>query len=69
MNHILHIDASGRGKSSVSRQLSSEIVQKLRHYLNFIGIDDVEIVQAEALNRNGDKAIEVARASIASMQS
>ncbi len=41
----------------------------LRHYLNFIGIDDVEIVQAEALNRNGDKAIEAARASIASIQS
>ena len=29
MNHILHIDASGRGKLSVSRQLSKEIVQKI----------------------------------------
>jgi FMN-dependent NADH-azoreductase len=37
----------------------------LRHFLGFIGIDDVEIVQAEAINRNGDKAVEEARASIA----
>ncbi len=36
----------------------------LRHFLGFIGIDDVEIVQAEAINRNGDKAVEEARASI-----
>ncbi len=40
----------------------------LRHYLSFMGINDVEIVQAEALNRNGDKAIEAARASITSIQ-
>jgi FMN-dependent NADH-azoreductase len=39
----------------------------LRHFLGFIGIDDVEIVQAEAINRNGDKAVEEARASIASI--
>lgn len=41
----------------------------LRHYLGFIGIHDVELIQAEALNRNGDKAIEEARTSIASLQS
>lgn len=29
MNNILHIDASGRGKASVTRQLSNEIVQKI----------------------------------------
>ena len=29
MNHILHIDASGRNTSSVSRQLSKEIVDKI----------------------------------------
>lgn len=29
MNNILHIDASGRGESSVSRQLSNKIVQKI----------------------------------------
>ena len=29
MNHILHIDASGRGNPSVSRQLSNQIVQKI----------------------------------------
>jgi FMN-dependent NADH-azoreductase len=40
----------------------------LCHFLGFIGISDVEIVQAEAINRNGDKAIEEARASIASIQ-
>jgi len=40
----------------------------LRHFLGFIGIHDVKIVQAEALNQNGDKAIEEARASIASIQ-
>jgi FMN-dependent NADH-azoreductase len=40
----------------------------LRHFLGFIGIDDVEIVQAEAINRNGDKAVEEARASIASIE-
>jgi FMN-dependent NADH-azoreductase len=40
----------------------------LRHFLGFIGIYDVEIVQAEAINRNGDKAINQARASIASIQ-
>ena len=39
----------------------------LRHFLGFIGISDVEIVQAEAINRNGDKAVEDARASIASI--
>ena len=36
----------------------------LRHFLVFIGIQDVKIVQAEALNRNGDKAIEEAHTSI-----
>ena len=41
----------------------------LRHYLGFIGIHDVEIVQAEALNQNGDKAIDEALISIASIHS
>ena len=40
----------------------------LRHFLGFIGIYDVEIVQAEAINRNGEKAVEEARASISSIQ-
>lgn len=40
----------------------------LRHFLGFIGIHDVEIIQAEAISRNGDKAVETARASIASIQ-
>lgn len=44
MNHILHIDASGRNTSSVSRQLSKEIIDKVSdgkrnlegcHVLNF----------------------------------
>ena len=39
----------------------------LRHFLGFIGISDVEIVQAEAINRNGEKAVEDARKSIASI--
>jgi FMN-dependent NADH-azoreductase len=39
----------------------------LRHFLGFIGINDVEILQAEAINRNGDKAVEEARLSIASI--
>jgi len=29
----------------------------LHHYLGFIGIHDVNIIQAEALNQNGDKTI------------
>lgn len=41
----------------------------LRHYLGFIGIHDVVLIQAEALNRNGDKAIGEARTSIALLQS
>jgi FMN-dependent NADH-azoreductase len=36
----------------------------LRHFLGFIGIHDVEIVQAEALNSKGEKAIEEARSAI-----
>jgi len=40
----------------------------LRHFLGFIGISDVEIIQAEAINRNGDKAVEEARVSIAALQ-
>lgn len=40
----------------------------LRHFLGFIGISDVEIVQAEAINRNGEKAVEEARASISSIR-
>ena len=39
----------------------------LRHFLGFIGIHDVQIVQAEALNRNGDSAIEKALLAIASI--
>jgi len=41
----------------------------LRHYLGFIGIHDVEFVQAEELNQNGDKAIDEALVSIASIHS
>ena len=41
----------------------------LRHYLGFIGIHQVEFFQAEALNRNGDKATQEALTSIASMPS
>lgn len=40
----------------------------LRHFLGFIGIHDVNIIQAEALNQNSDKAIEEAHAAIASIQ-
>ena len=40
----------------------------LRHYLGFIGIHDVNIIQAEALNQNGDKAIDEALISIASIE-
>lgn len=40
----------------------------LRHFLGFIGIHDVNIIQAEALNQNSDKAIEEARAAIATLQ-
>ncbi|PCJ23369.1 MAG: FMN-dependent NADH-azoreductase [SAR86 cluster bacterium] len=40
----------------------------LRHFLSFIGINNVEIIQAEAINRAGDKAIEEARMSIALLQ-
>ena len=39
----------------------------LRHFLGFFGIHDVEIIQAEALNRNADEAIEQAQATIASI--
>ncbi|MFT6408242.1 MAG: FMN-dependent NADH-azoreductase [Arenicella sp.] len=41
----------------------------LRHFLGFIGIHDVEFVEADALNRHGDKAIEQTRISIASISS
>ncbi|MFT5608305.1 MAG: FMN-dependent NADH-azoreductase [Parvicella sp.] len=41
----------------------------LRHFLGFIGIHDVTIVQAEALNQNGEKAIEEARITIDSLHS
>jgi len=40
----------------------------LRHFLGFIGIHDVEFIQAEAINRNGEEAVEEARASISSIQ-
>ena len=36
----------------------------LRHYLGFIGIHDVKIIQADAINQNGDKAIDEAMNSI-----
>ena len=39
----------------------------LRHFLGFIGIHDVEIFQADALNLNGLSAIEKANSSIASI--
>jgi FMN-dependent NADH-azoreductase len=41
MNHILHIDASGRGKPSVSRQLSNEIVQKISNDQSKVTYRDV----------------------------
>ena len=41
----------------------------LRHYLGFIGIHDVNIIQAEALNVNGDKSIDEALISIDSIES
>jgi len=41
----------------------------LRHYLGFIGIHDVKIIQAEAINMNGDKAIDEALVSIDSIAS
>jgi len=41
----------------------------LRHYLGFIGIHDVKIIQAEAINMNGDKAIDEALVSIESIAS
>jgi len=39
----------------------------LHHYLGFIGIHDVNIIQAEALDQNGDTAIDEALISIASL--
>jgi FMN-dependent NADH-azoreductase len=39
----------------------------LRHFLGFIGISDVEFIKAEALNRNGDDAIQSAISSIAAI--
>jgi FMN-dependent NADH-azoreductase len=36
----------------------------LRHFLGFIGITDVEVIKAEALNRNGEEAIEGAQSTI-----
>lgn len=40
----------------------------LRHFLGFIGIVDIEIIQAEAINSNGIKAFEEARTSISLIQ-
>ena len=57
--------------ASGGTQVGSEIdflTPWLRHFLGFIGITNVEIVQAEAINRDGDKAVDEARASIASIQ-
>lgn len=39
----------------------------LRHFLGFIGITQVEVIKAEALNRNGEDAIEGARSTIAAI--
>lgn len=39
----------------------------LRHFLGFIGISDVELIKAEALNRNGEDAIQSAISSIAAI--
>ena len=36
----------------------------LRHFLGFIGISDVEFIKAEALNRNGEDAIQSAISTI-----
>lgn len=41
MNNILHIDASGRGATSVSRKLSSQLVQQLRTDSSLITYRDV----------------------------
>ncbi len=57
--------------ASGGTQVGSEIdflTPWLRHFLGFIGITNVEIVQAEAINRDGEKAVDDARASIASIQ-
>lgn len=40
----------------------------LRHYLGFIGIEDVEIVQADALNRDTDSALAAAQEQIKHLQ-
>ena len=40
----------------------------LRHYLGFIGIHDVDIVQADALNQNAEAALATAQEQIASLQ-
>lgn len=39
----------------------------LRHALGFVGIDDVEVVAADRLNRNADDAIDAARLQIAEL--
>lgn len=57
--------------ASGGTQVGSEIdflTPWLHHFLGFIGIDDVEIIQAEAINRRGDETIKEARAAIASIQ-
>jgi len=57
--------------ASGGTQVGSEIdflTPWLRHFLGFIGIHDVTILQAEAINRKGDKAVEEARAVIKSLK-
>ena len=39
----------------------------LRHFLGFIGITNIEVIKAEALNRNGEDAIEGAHSTIAAL--
>ena len=41
MNNILHIDASGRKTSSVTRRLSNEIIQKISNDKSTISYRDV----------------------------
>jgi len=41
MNHILHIDASGREASSVSRKLSNRILQKISNDQSTVTYRDV----------------------------
>jgi len=70
MKNILHIDASGRGKPSVSRQLSNEIVQKISSDQSEITYRDVsqglsfldEVMIGAYYTQKGDRSEEQHRA-------